>query len=179
MRIAVSGTHATGKSTLVMELAGAIPGHTIVPEPYEILEERGYTFAHPPAVDDFLLQLRQSLLTLRRKSPNLVFERCPLDLVAYILASPDNDRFELETWREPIVQALGSLDLIITLHPDAVHDPDLPATEASFRDAVDTILRDLVNDDEFDLDGRVAILTLDGPWDSRLERVREYIQAKR
>ena len=154
-----------------MELAEALPGHTIVPEPYELLEERGYTFAHPPTVDDYVLQLRQSLLTLRRKSPNLIFERCPLDLVAYALASPDGDRFDLEAWRAPITRALGSLDLIVTLHPDPAHDPDLSVDEAAFRHAVDDVLLDLVSDDEFDLDGQVPILTLDGPWEGRLQHV--------
>ena len=73
MRIAVCGTHTTGKSTLVAELADAWPGHAIVPEPYEILEERGYAFSHPPTLEDYVLQLRQSLRSLRRSSPNLIF----------------------------------------------------------------------------------------------------------
>lgn len=171
MRIAVCGTHATGKSTLVAELVDALPGHTGVPEPYELLEERGYAFAHPPSVDDYVVQLRQSLLLLRRVSPDLIFERSPLDLVAYILASPDADQFDLEAWRAPIARALGSLDLIVTLHPDPAHDPDLPSEETIFRFAVDDLLRDLVNDDEFALEGRVEVLALNGPWDRRLQRV--------
>lgn len=171
MRIAVCGTHATGKSTLVADLADALPGHVVVPEPYEILEERGYAFVHPPTLDDYVVQMRQALLSLRRASPNLIFERSPLDLVAYILASPDADRFDMEAWRAPISRALRTLDLIVTLHPDPAHDPALPPEEAVFRHAVDDLLRDLVNDDEFELDGRVMILTLDGPWDRRLPRV--------
>lgn len=170
MRIAVCGAHTTGKSTLIAALADALPGHTVVPEPYEILEERGYAFAHPPTVDDYVVQLRQSLLSLRRASPNLTFERSPLDLVAYILASPDADRFDLDAWRGSITRALASLDLLITLHPHLAHDPGLPADEATFRNTVDDILRDLINDDEFDLDGRVDVLPLDGPWETRLHR---------
>ena len=171
MRIAVCGTHATGKSTLVADLAEALPGHAIVPEPYEILEERGYAFAHPPTLDDYVVQMRQSLLSLRRTSPNLIFERSPLDLAAYILASPGGEAFNLEPWRAPITRALGAVDLIVTLHPGPAHDPGLPAEDARFRFAVDDLLRDLVNDDEFELDGRVEILTLDGPWETRLQCV--------
>lgn len=170
MRIAICGTHVTGKSTLIAALADALPGHSIVPEPYEILEERGYAFTHPPTLDDYVVQLRQSLLSLRRKSPNLIFERSPLDLVAYILASPDADHFELEPWRAAITRATGSLDLIVTLHPDPAHDPDLSASEATFRQAVDDILRELVNDDEFELEGRTDVLMLDGVWDDRLDQ---------
>jgi AAA domain-containing protein len=178
VRIAVCGTHATGKSTLVAELADALPGHAVIPEPYEILEERGYQFAHPPTLDDYVVQLRQSLLNLRRKSPNLIFERSPLDLVAYILASPDADRFDMEAWRTPIRRALGSLDLIVTLHPDPAHDPDMPPAEAAFRHAVDDVLRDLLNDDEFELEGQVEVLTLDGAWEGRLERALEYLASR-
>lgn len=170
MRIAVCGTHATGKSTLAAALAEALPDHAVVPEPYDILAERGYAFAHPPTLDDYVMQLRQSLHNLRRASPNLIFERSPLDLVAYILASPDAARFDLEAWRGPITRALRSLDLIITLHPEPAHDSDLPAEEASFRHAVDDLLRDLVNDDAFELESRVPVLLLDGPWEGRLER---------
>ena len=160
---------------MVAELANVLPGHTVVPEPYEILEERGYQFAHPPTVDDYEVQLRQSLLSLRRRSPNLIFERSPLDLVAYILARPDADHFDVDAWRTSITGATSSLDLIITLHPDSAHDPGLTADEATFRQDVDDILRDLVNDDEFDLEGRVPILSLDGPWLGRLQRVQAVI----
>lgn len=179
MRIAICGSHATGKSTLIAELAGALPGHMVVPEPYEILEERGYVFAHPPTVDDYVVQLRQSLLSLRRTSPNLIFERSPLDLVAYILANPDAERFDLEAWRAPIMHALGSLDLIVTLHPHPTHDPDLPAAEAAVRYAVDDVLRDLVSDDEFELEGRATLLMLDDSWNYRQRRVLEYLRAGR
>ena len=176
MRIAVCGTHSTGKSTLIAALSDALPGHTVVPEPYEILVERGYEFSHPPTVDDYVLQLRQSLLNLRRKSSNLIFERSPLDLVAYILASEGGDEFGLEAWRTAITRATSSLDLIITLHPDPLHDPGLPVDEAAFRHTVDEILRDLVNDDEFDLDSWVKVLMLEGPWDGRFEQALKHLR---
>lgn len=34
MRIAVSGSHRTGKSTLIAELAALLPGYSTVDEPY-------------------------------------------------------------------------------------------------------------------------------------------------
>lgn len=176
MRIAVAGTHGVGKSTLAQALVDALPGYSFVPEPYETLTERGYEFAHPPAFEEYLLQLRQSLTTLRRAQPNRVFERCPLDLAAYILADPGADRFDLEAAREPIRRALLSLDLIITLHPDPAHDPGLPLDEQAHRLAVDDLLRDLVADDEFALEGQVDLLTLEGPWDTRLEQALRYLQ---
>lgn len=41
MRVAVSGSHATGKSTLVRELAERLPDFTAIDEPYYLLAEEG------------------------------------------------------------------------------------------------------------------------------------------
>jgi hypothetical protein len=171
VRIAVSGPHITGKSTLVEALGARLPNSLIVPEPYEILEERGYEFSHPPTVDDYVVQLKQSLASLRRKSENVIFDRCPLDFLGYIDAGRGADRFDLETWRAPIAQAMKSLDLVVALHADPEHDPDIPREDALFRLAVDDLLRDIVDGDEFDLCEDVEILSLSGPWDRRVETV--------
>ena len=175
VRIAVSGTHITGKSSLVEALGERLPHHTIVPESYEVLTERGYEFAHPLDVDDFVVQLKQSLITLRRRSPNLIFDRCPLDFLGYIAASPGADRFDLEAWRGPIARAMQSLDLVVSLHADPAHDPAIPLEDAAFRLAVDDVLRDIVDGDGCDLCDGVEILILDGPWEHRVETVLAYI----
>jgi hypothetical protein len=175
VRIAVSGAHITGKSTLVAALGERLPGHAIVAEPYEILAERGYEFAHPPDVDDYVVQLKQSLISMRRRSPNVIFDRCPLDFLGYIAASPGAERIDLEEWREPIARAMRSLDLVVAVHADPPHDPAIPAEDAAFRLAVADALRDIVDGDDLDLCEGVAILILDGPWEHRVETVLEYI----
>jgi hypothetical protein len=175
-RIAVSGTHGTGKSTLVAALGERLPRHATVAEPYGILAERGYTFAHPPGVDDFVVQLKQSLLSLRRQSPHRIFDRCPLDFVGYIIASPGAERFDLEAWREPIARAMKSLDLVVSLRADPMHDPAIAVEDAAFRLAVDDALRDIVDGDDLGLCDGVEVLVLDGPWDRRLESVLAHIQ---
>ncbi len=176
MRLAVSGTHVTGKSTLVAALGARLPRHAIVAEPYELLVERGYEFADPPSVDDFVVQLKQSVVSLRRPSPNLIFDRCPLDFLGYIAASDDGDRFDLEPWRALVTQAIATLDLLVAVHADPSHDPAIAAEDASFRLAVDDALRDIVDGDCFDLCDGVEILPLDGPWDRRLETVLAHLQ---
>ena len=55
MRIAVSGAHRTGKTTLIEELSRALPTYTVVDEPYHLLEEEGYEFEALPSVEDFEL----------------------------------------------------------------------------------------------------------------------------
>jgi AAA domain len=175
VRIAVSGTHVTGKSTLVAALAERLPHHTIVAEPYEVLAERGYEFAHPPSVEDFVVQLKQSVFSLRRRSPNRIFDRCPLDFLGYIAASPDAHRFDLEAWREPIAQAMRSLDLVVAVHADPACDPGIAAEDETIRLAVDDALKEIVDGDGFDLCDGVEILVLDGPWDRRVETVLAHI----
>ena len=49
MRIAVSGTHRAGKSTLVRDLADQLRGYRVVDERYRLLEEEGFEFSDPTA----------------------------------------------------------------------------------------------------------------------------------
>lgn len=171
MRIAVSGAHGTGKTTLVEALAERLPGHAAVPEPYLLLEERGYAFDHPPSVEDYAVQLRASLGLLRRRAPNAIFDRCPLDFLGYAFASPGGERFDVEPWRGPITVAMRTLDLVVLLRADPAHDPPGDSEEESFRAEVDGWLRDIVEGDDLDLCAGVPVLPLDGPWERRLDAV--------
>ncbi len=80
MRIAISGTHGVGKSTLVEALADALPGSTSVIEPYHQLVEEGHELAAMPSVEDLELMLARSIANLRDSEPDVVLDRCPLDL---------------------------------------------------------------------------------------------------
>jgi hypothetical protein len=175
VRVAISGTHVTGKTSLVEALGARLPQYTIVPEPYEILEERGYVFAHPPSLEDYVVQLRQSLASLRRRSPNVIFDRCPLDFLGYIYAGSDADRFDLETWRGTIVQAMKRLDLVVAVHADPARDPEMSIDDPAFRFAVDDALREIVDNDCFDLSHGLEILILDGLWEQRVEAVLSHL----
>ena len=58
MRVAVSGTHCSGKSTLIDEFLRANPDVVHEPEPYTVLvEEFGEEFSAEPCVEDFYRQL--------------------------------------------------------------------------------------------------------------------------
>ena len=49
MRVGISGTHGTGKTTLAGELSARLPGHVTADEPYYLLEEQGHEFEFPPS----------------------------------------------------------------------------------------------------------------------------------
>jgi hypothetical protein len=181
MRIAISGTHRTGKSTLVAALGERLPGYRTVAEPYELLAERGYDFADPPTIDDFVIQLKQSLILLRRPTSNLILDRSPLDFLGYIAATAGGERFNPEAWRAPIERAMDSLDMVVFLPADPAYDPPgiVDGEDAAFRRAVDAELRDIVGSDSLDLCDGIEILTLDGPWDGRAEVVSRAVEELR
>lgn len=174
MHIAVSGTHNMGKSSLVEALGACLPHCAMVAEPYE----RGYVFRHPPSVEDYVVQLRQSLASLRRRSPNVIFDRQPLDFLGYIEASVGAERFELEAWREPIARAVQRLDLVILLRAERRHDPVSGHEDGAFRFAVDDALQEIVGGDCYDLCEGVEVLVWEGAWHSRVETVLNHINGQ-
>ena len=115
MRIAVSGTHGVGKSTLIDEFLRLHPEFEHEPEPYEVLvEEYGEEFSEEPCVEDFLRQLEFNLERLGQhaSNENVIYERCPLDFLAYLSALEANVR---EAMMKRISGAMQQLDLIVYL----------------------------------------------------------------
>src|SRR6476659_2718499 len=99
MRIAVSGTHCVGKSTLIDEFLRVHPEFVHEPEPYTVLvEDYGEEFSAEPCVQDFRRQLEFNLERLAKHSPkeNVIYERCPIDFIAYIETLDPNNALPLE-----------------------------------------------------------------------------------
>lgn len=88
MRIAVSGAHRTGKTTLVAELAAQRPGWTVIDEPYYLLEDEGHLFAERPNVDDFEQQLERAVRSLRDSDAKFPTRRAK-QVAAYLAARTD------------------------------------------------------------------------------------------
>lgn len=109
VRIAFSGSHRVGKSTLVEQVARALPQYTAVDEPYHLLEEDGYEFDWPPSAEDFRTQLERSVLEIETAGGDVLFDRCPVDLLAYLLVEGQEIEPEIEQARE----AMQLLDLVV------------------------------------------------------------------
>src|SRR5262245_55639634 len=93
MRIAVSGTHGVGKSTLIEEFLRVHPEFAHEPEPYAVMvEDYGEEFSAEPCVEDFLRQLEFNLERLGHHAAGgkVIYERCPLDFLAYLSALDAN-----------------------------------------------------------------------------------------
>ena len=145
MRIAVSGSHRVGKSTLVEALGEALAGYATVDEPYHQLVEEGHELAATPSVEDFELQLRRSIEDLRDGDDDVLFDRCPLDLLAYLRVHVDADLVDLDGWLPAVTEAVARLDLIVFV---PIEEPDRIALARSeddeLRRAVDEELRGML-----------------------------------
>lgn len=169
MRIAISGTHRVGKTTLAEALAGALPGHVLVPEPYWLLEDDGHEFEEMPSLEDFELQLERSLTSLEAGAAQVIFDRCPLDLVAYLQTHRERAAFDIDARLARIRAAMASLDLVVVVPIEAPDRVPVDRSEARLRSRVDDALRDLVLDDALDVG--VRSIEVRGPVDARLRQV--------
>ncbi len=175
MRIAISGAHFSGKSTLVDTLSEVLPEYTIIEEPYHLLSEEGYEFAELPSIEDFELMLERSVASLDESAQNVIFDRCPADILGYLLSHVDADAFDLEEWLPRIRSAIRKLDLIVFL---PIEEPDriiLPLSEdAGYRQRVDEKLKEIILENPFDFE--VDILEAMGSLQTRVGNVLAYVR---
>lgn len=165
MRIAISGAHATGKSTLVASLCASWPGYRAVEEAYHDQDERSLDLS----VTGFEDQLAHSLELIRSsEGDDLVFDRSPLDYLAYLRAI--DPAVDLGPWHSPIREAVASLRLVVFVPievPDQVHVPD--DEYPGLRRRVDRQLRSLLLDDAWGLG--LDALEVSGPVSTRVAQV--------
>jgi hypothetical protein len=170
MRVGVSGTHGTGKTTLVDALCARLPGHVPAGEPYFLLEEEGYEFEFPPAVDDFRALFRRSAQMLCSPAPKVVFDRTPLDYLAYLTVQGADPGCEADP--SILRSALASLDLLVITPITAETEQLLPLAELPrLREEMNEALLELVYQDPLQAWGDVPVIELSGPLDRRLGAV--------
>ena len=172
MRVGISGTHGTGKTTLAQALCAHLPGHVTADEPYYQLEEEGHEFALPPSLEDYRALLARSVRILNSPPllPAVIFDRTPLDFLAYLAATGANPADEASA--EALRPALESLDLLAITPITPQTEQFLPAAEMPrLRVQMNDALLELVYDDPLNAWSDVPVLELDGPLDARLNAV--------
>ena len=176
MRVAVSGTHCSGKSTLIDSFLSAHSEFAHEPEPYETLGDLyGEGFGAEPSAEDFFRQLEYQIERLHRYHPGdrVIFERSPADFLAYLLALEDlrRDTADSALTKQAVSlagNAVALLDLIVYLPAAYVAAPE--SEDPKLRSAMDARLERILLDDEFDMftSDRPSILELAGPTAQRL-----------
>jgi predicted ATPase len=171
MRVGISGTHGTGKTTLAEALCAHLPGHVAVDEPYYLLADEGYEFGAPPSPEDYRAMLSCSVRSMTQAgSDAVIFDRTPLDYLAYLAAVGADPASEAGP--AGLRTAFARLDLLVItpITPETermLPPPELPLLRAQVNDA----LLDLVYDDPLGAWEAIPVLELSGPLDGRLAAV--------
>ncbi|MBD2024393.1 AAA family ATPase [Leptolyngbya sp. FACHB-711] len=189
MRVAVSGTHCSGKSTLIDHFLIAHPDFAHEPEPYTVLQEDyGEVFAADPSADDFYRQLEFNMDRLRRYPPSerVIYERCPIDFMAYLLALDDlgidhQATRLVEQSLDRVKDGIELLDLIVFLPLDGMDSNVMFAAEdQALRIAVDEWLVDILRGDDLNLFSfcRPMILEVRGSTAERLRQIESLLESQ-
>ncbi len=179
VRIAIAGSHQVGKSALVDELAAALPGYATVDEPYHAMAEDGHEFADPPSREDFEAQLAHALAALADADDRTLFDRSPVDLLAYLLEHDEADDVDPDAWLPQLRAAVEALDLIVFVPIEA---PDRIAAAArddhpAWRRRVDARLRALLVEGALGAD--VEVLEVQGSVARRAQAVLARVRPTR
>ncbi|MGU3646364.1 AAA family ATPase [Microbacterium sp. C23T] len=175
MRIVVSGTHASGKSTLIADFSAAHPEFEVLSDPYELLDEAG----DEPDAGLFVTQLGISARRLLEFDPSakVIAERGPLDFLAYLTALDELGRASRPGGHPPravdlAVAAMAHVDLLVLLPLDG--DIRVPEDEdPELREAMDDALLELSDDP--DLLGGARVIEVAGDPGARLAQVETAI----
>lgn len=174
MKIAVSGTHCTGKTTVVEGLRRALPTYEVVDEPYHFLEDEGHEFAEMPSLADFELQLDRSIESIVGVEKDSIFDRCPADLLGYLLMHRDSLNFHVEHWLPAVRDAMRLIDLIVFV---PIEEPDRllvsQLDKPGLRRRVDEELREILLEDRWGFE--VDVLEVTGTPGERVRQVLTYL----
>lgn len=177
MRIAVTGTHGSGKTTLIDDFIAAYPGYEHEQEPYWALAQQGTPFADGPTTADLEEQLEQScaMILASASASDVVYDRCPLDFIAYLEVVGAQEGFEWEPSGKllgKIEKALSCLELLVFLPLSRPDEIEATIEFPRLRNKVDARFKAIIRDDELQLlEGGPRILELRGTRAVRLAQL--------
>jgi predicted ATPase len=163
MRIVVSGTHASGKSTLIADFAAAHPDFATLPDPFEMVDAA----ADEPDAITYFAQLQSSSARLLKLAPGarVIAERGPLDFLAYldaldVLRRPTRAPGLFRQGVAPTAAAMAQADLLVLLPlSSAIEAPD--DEDRDLREAMNDALLELADDPDLVADTTVVEITGD------------------
>jgi hypothetical protein len=164
VRVAVSGSHSVGKSTLIAGFLSLYPDYAHEPEAFEVLaDDIELTRSGAPTPDGLLRLLSYTVAAVQSHAAlaRVMFERSPIDYLAYAAASgrawqPGEARAFLRAQKPVVRTSIRQLDLIAYLPLSTTEAVRRRGEDKRFRRRVDAWLRRALLDDEYELfaDGR-------------------------
>ncbi len=175
--------------TLIDRFLITHPDFAHEPEPYTVLEELyGEIFAAEPSADDFYRQLEFNIDRLRsyESGEMVIYERSPIDFLAYMLALDDLGRDKQAMWLAErslgmVKDAIELLDLIVFLPLNDMESNVMPDSEdEELRKAVDGRLVAILFDDDFNLfaSRRPVVLEVRGSTAQRLLKIETALKSQ-
>jgi hypothetical protein len=171
MRIAVSGSHSLGKSTLVDDWVARHPQFIREEEPYRALGLHGpyqILFRDESTRLHNGIQLYYSLSRVHRyaaQSDEVIFDRAPVDYLAYSqytadAGSTDIDDAFVTSMTPAVIESLDRLDIIAFVPksdewPVEMEADGIRPTDHAYRDAVDAVFKQIYRE------GRYGVMTGD------------------
>ena len=165
MRIAISGSHSLGKSTVVNDWVAKHPGFTREEEPYRALSLHGpyeILFRDQSTKLHNGIQLYYNISRVHRycaSSDDVIFDRAPVDYIAYSQytanqGSSDIDDAFVESMIPAVRESLDRLDILAFVPksqewPVEMQADGIRSIDHEYRDEVDTIFKQIYREGRF------------------------------
>ncbi|HMS65616.1 MAG TPA: AAA family ATPase [Ignavibacteria bacterium] len=147
MKIAISGAHRVGKTTLVKQLQETLPEYICKIESYYELEEEGIVFSEEPVLEDYMILLEHSIKQIIESEDNVIFDRCPVDILAYIQATDKRGNVNIQSLYDRVQDAMYEIDMLVFVpieKPDLIGCPEseLPRLRSKVNEILNESIRE-------------------------------------
>ena len=196
MRIAISGSHSLGKSTVVNDWVAQNPHFKREEEPYRVLGLHGpYEILFRDASTKLHngIQLYYNIGRIHRygdSGDDVIFDRSPIDYIAYSQYTADQGTTDIddafvESMVPGVRESLDHLDILAFVPksdewPVEMEADGIRPVDHGYRDQVDTIFKQIYREGRFDVMPKSRgphLIELCGPRDQRLSQLHSAIDA--
>lgn len=192
MRIAISGSHSLGKSTLVWDWVKRHPQYKREEEPFRALDQEMYDIRFREESNrlhnGIQLYYNASRVNLYSTANDcVIFDRAPVDYIAYSQYTADQKTTDIDdnfvsAMVPRVRESLQRLDIIafipmtdrwpVEMEDDGIRPVDLP-----YRAEVDAIFKQIYRDERYRVMPKVNHPKLIELWGSREERMQQLDRA--
>ena len=194
MRIAITGSHSLGKSTVVNDWVARCPGFVREEEPYRVLGLHGpYTILFRDASTRLQngIQLYYSIGRVHRfgtQAHDVIFDRAPVDYLAYSQYTADSGRTDIDdafvaSMVLAVRESLDHLDILAFVPKSDAWPVEMEAdgirpVDHDYRDAVDVIFKQIYRQGRYGVmqgERRPHLVELVGSREQRLQQLQQAI----